>query len=58
MGLGEPSVRKALKWVNEQLEENPKADRTRLIDEACRRFDLTPLDADFLYRNIKSPPKE
>lgn len=58
MGLGEPSVRKALKWVNEQLEENPKADRARLIDEACRRFDLTPLDADFLYRNIKSPPKE
>lgn len=59
MGIGEPAVKRALKWVNEQLDENPKADRARLIDEACRRFDLTPLDADFLYRNVaKPPPKE
>ncbi len=59
MGMGEPGVKRALKWVNEQLEENPKADRARLIDEACRRFDLSPLDADFLYRNIAKPtPKE
>lgn len=58
MGMGEPGVKKALKWVNEQLEENPKADRARLIDEACRRFDLSPLDADFLYRHIGKPPSK
>jgi len=42
--------KQAIQWIDEQLRENPKADRTRLVDEASRRFDLTPLDADFLWR--------
>jgi hypothetical protein len=24
----------------------------KLVDEASRRFDLTPLDADFLFRHL------
>ena len=50
MPVGEAPIKQAIQWIDEQLRENPKADRTRLVDEASRRFDLTPLDADFLWR--------
>jgi hypothetical protein len=41
-----------VKWIDEQLQANPATDRTKLIDDASRRFDLTPLDAEFLLRHL------
>ncbi|HEY7203883.1 MAG TPA: hypothetical protein VIA61_06280 [Methylomirabilota bacterium] len=41
-----------MKWIDEQLLDHPAADRTKLIDEAGRRFDLTPLDSEFLLRHL------
>lgn len=52
MAVGEAPIKQAIKWIDEQLRDNPAADRTRLVDEASRRFDLTPLDADFLWRHL------
>ncbi|MGH7266995.1 MAG: hypothetical protein ACREMB_19410 [Candidatus Rokuibacteriota bacterium] len=52
MGLGEPGVKRALQWILERLAEDPAAKRSKLIDDAARRFDLTPLEADFLYRQL------
>ena len=52
MAAGEAPIKQAVKWLDDQLADDPAADRTRLIDEASRRFDLTPLDADFLYRHL------
>ncbi|MGH7418055.1 MAG: hypothetical protein ACREKB_09795 [Candidatus Rokuibacteriota bacterium] len=52
MSAGEAPIKQAVKWIDEQLRDNPKADRTRLIDEAGRRFDLTPLDSEFLLRHL------
>jgi hypothetical protein len=52
MSLGEPPIKQAVKWIDEQLHDNPKADRVKLIDDASRRFDLTPLDEDFLLRHL------
>ncbi|MBI3029004.1 MAG: hypothetical protein HYY64_05795 [Candidatus Rokubacteria bacterium] len=52
MPVGEAPIKQALKWILEQLEDNPKADRAKLVDEASRRFDLGPLDADFLWRQL------
>jgi len=52
MSVGEAPIKQATKWIDEQLLANPGADRTRLIDEAGRRFDLTPLDAEFLLRHL------
>ena len=57
MPVGEAPIKQAIKWINEQLLEDPKADRARLVDEASRRFDLTPLDADFLWRHLADRPK-
>jgi hypothetical protein len=41
-----------VKWIDDQLHDNPKADRMKLIDDASRRFDLSPLDTDFLSRHL------
>ena len=55
MSLGEPVVKQALDWILEQLRADPSARRGPLIDEAARRFDLTPLQSDFLYRHLTQP---
>lgn len=58
MTVGEAPIKQAIKWIDEQLRENPTADRARLVDEASRRYDLTPLDADFLWRHLAERGKE
>ncbi len=52
MAAGEAPVKQALKWIDEQLADRPQADRVKLVDEASRRFDLSPLDTDFLFRHL------
>jgi hypothetical protein len=38
--------------VLQRLAEDPTAKRSALIDQASREFDLTPLEAEFLYRQL------
>jgi hypothetical protein len=45
------SLRRALRWLDERIREEPGASRGKLVGEAAVRFDLTPLDEDFLLRN-------
>jgi hypothetical protein len=52
MAAGEAPIKQAVQWIDERLSEEPGADRVKLVDEASRRFDLTPLDTDFLYRHL------
>jgi hypothetical protein len=52
MTLGEAPVKAAIKWIDEQLRDNPTADRVKLLDAAARRFDLSPLEEDFLVRHL------
>jgi hypothetical protein len=52
MSLGEPNVKRALEWILAQLEDDPSAKRGKLIDQAAREFDLTPLEEDFLQRQL------
>lgn len=49
---GEAPIRQAVKWIDDQLQDNPQADRVKLLDDASRRFDLSPLDQDFLFRHL------
>ncbi len=49
---GEAPIKQAVKWIDDQLLDNPGADRVKLVDEASRRFDLSPLDAEFLFRHL------
>ena len=55
---GEAPIRQAVKWIDDQLADNPGADRVKLVDEASRRFDLSPLDADFLFRHLAERAKK
>jgi hypothetical protein len=50
MAAGESPVKQAVKWVDEQLREHPGGNRVKLVGDACRRFDLSPLEEDFLVR--------
>jgi hypothetical protein len=52
MAAGEAPIKQAVQWMDDQLRDNPAADRLKLVDEASRRFDLTPLDEDFLLRHL------
>src|SRR6267378_1331744 len=52
MAAGEAPIKQAVKWIDDQLHDNPGVDRVKLVDEASRRFDLSPLDADFLFRHL------
>lgn len=54
---GEAPIKQAVKWIDEQLLDNPGADRVKLVDDASRRFDLTPLDQDFLFRHLAERKK-
>ena len=57
MALGEAPIKAAVRWIEEQLRDHPDVDRVRLVGEASRRFDLTPLDEDFLFRHIAERTK-
>ena len=59
MAAGEAPIKQAVKWMDEQLHEKPGADRVKLVDEASRRFDLSLLDAEFLFRHLaeRAPTK-
>ena len=57
MAAGEAPVKQAVAWIDEQLRQHPGADRVKLVEQASRRFDLSPLDEDFLVRHLAQRPK-
>ena len=52
MAAGEAPIKQAVKWIDDQIAARPDADRVQLVDEASRRFDLSPIDTDFLFRHL------
>ena len=54
---GEAPITQAVKWIDGQLLDRPRTDRLKLVDEAAQRFDLTPLDTEFLYRHLAERAK-
>jgi hypothetical protein len=58
MGLGEPRIKRALKWILDRQVDEPTAKRSELIERASREFDLTPVEVDFLYRQLTGVEKK
>ncbi len=54
----EVGLKKALDWIVEHRQKEPRVSLGHLIDQACRKFDLSPLQADFLYRHLAKPERE
>ncbi len=50
------SLRRALRWLDERVRDEPKLDRTKLVGEASVRFDLSPVEEEFLLTNWVRPP--
>ena len=48
----EIGLKKAIEWISQRRRDDPSAGLAMLVDEACRRFDLNPIQADFLYRHL------
>lgn len=47
-------IRKAAKWIAEERKYNPEnSNLDQLIQKACVQFDLSPKEAEFLYRFVK-----
>jgi len=49
-------LRRAVQWVSSHLVDDPNCAISPLVNEAIFRFNLSPLDAEFLigmYRRIK-----
>lgn len=54
----EVGLKKAVDWIAEHRIANPRASLSHLIDQAARKFDLSPVQADFLYRHLTKPARE
>ena len=46
-------LRKAVKWLSEERQYNPGRKLRSIIDEACLRFNLSPVDAAYLEKLAK-----
>lgn len=51
-------LRKAVKWISEQRQENPSKTMVKIIEEACLTFNLTPADALYLERWVAPNGKD
>lgn len=43
-------LRRALRWLDDSVRDDPGCDRLKLASDAAARFDLTPLEDEFLLR--------
>jgi hypothetical protein len=50
-------LRKAVKWVSEERKYNKEKELKALIEEVCMKFNLSPMDADFLLRTLREQEK-
>ena len=50
-------LRKAVKWVSDERKFNQEKEFKELIEEASLKFNLSPMDADFLLRTLLEQEK-
>lgn len=46
-------LRKATRWITEERTAHPRKTAQELIEGACLKFDLSPLDAEFVERFVR-----
>ena len=50
-------LRKAVKWISEERQSSAEKKLAKLVEEACVKFDLSPADAEFLFKFFKKEEK-
>ncbi|MBU1055433.1 MAG: hypothetical protein KKC46_16665 [Proteobacteria bacterium] len=48
------NLRKAVKWISETLKYETGKSRAKLVEEACLKFDLTPIDTEYLSNFLQN----
>ena len=43
-------LRKAVKWISEERQSSPQRKLAKLVEEASVKFDLSPVDGEFLFK--------
>ncbi len=46
-------IRKAVAWLSEKRLEEPGTDPLKLVEQACIKFNLSPLEAEYLQKMVK-----
>ena len=57
MSASAETLARALDWVHRELKLHPKTGRLRIVEEAAVKFDLGPLDEEWLLRHAVTPEK-
>ena len=47
------NLRKAVKWISDERKYGTQNKPAKLIEEACFRFNLSPVDAEYLAKFVK-----
>lgn len=47
-------IRKAVQWISEEKQDSPEKSRVKLIEEAGIKFNLSPLEVEYLAKLTKS----
>ena len=50
---GDP-IRKAVKWISDELQDQPDGNRQKLMEQAAVKFNLSPKDFEYLQKLIMS----
>ena len=46
-------LRRAVKWISDERQYNPGQKNSELIEKACLKFNLSPMDAEYLLNVLK-----
>ena len=47
------NLRKAVMWISEEEQAGSPKNRQQLTEEACLKFNLTPMEEEYLIRSLK-----
>jgi hypothetical protein len=51
------NLRKAVKWIAEEEKAGSSKSRQELLEAACLRFNLTPMESEYLARSLEQIAK-
>ncbi len=46
-------IRKAVKWISEVRQDEPGTNPRKLVERACLKFNLSPIDAECLAKWVR-----
>jgi hypothetical protein len=47
------NLRRAVKWISDEEQTGSPKNRRQLTEEACVKFNLTPMEEEYLIRSLK-----